>query len=125
VRKDRASLFRRGVVPGNCSEAFFTHRGILRSKCFRVNHFVNENIGALREMNEILRVSRVAGKHYGVSCKVDAVAQRWLDLTVVDCKRRHFDPGIVIHDALLDVLRLNVYAARRQFVVFLAIWISN
>src|SRR6185437_14365173 len=81
---------------------------------------MDQNIGALRKTNEILRVSRVARKHYGVSGKIDAIAKRWLNWTVVNRKRCNLDPGTVVYDALLDVLRPNIYAERRQFVVLLA-----
>lgn len=52
---------------------------------------MNQQIDILREPDEILGVSGVSGKHYGMSSKVDAVAQRRFDDTMINQERRYLD----------------------------------
>src|SRR6476661_4734981 len=102
--EDSTCLLGCGVVPDDGLEPFRTNERILRPKCVWVDDFVNQNIGPLGKMNQILREAGVAREHHGMAAEVDAVAQSRLDPAMVYCKRGYLDPSVVIDDTLLDVL---------------------
>jgi len=106
LREDGFRHFRVGREPG-------PHR-------LRVQHFVDEDVNALREPDEVLGHAGVSRQHNGTAAVVDSVTERGCDGAMINQERGHLNTLSVINDALPDVIAHHLDAVAGGFFVNVA-----
>ena len=81
---------------------------------------MNQYIGSLRELDQVLAVPSVAREHHRVPRVIDAVAERWFDRRVVHREGRDFQIAILIDHTLLNILGHDHRALRGKFLIYVA-----
>src|SRR4029450_2703916 len=103
----------------NANDALGGHRRNAQAlEGLRRKHFVNQHVHSLSVPNEILRYTRITRYHDGVSGIVNAIAERWLDVTMIHLKRCDLHAALFIDDALTNIPRGDHDPRRRPALVF-------
>src|SRR5713101_57661 len=81
---------------------------------------MNQYICAVSELDQILGVPGISGEHYGMPGVVDAIAQGWLDRSVIDGERGDLQIADLVHHTLFNILSHDNHALSRKFFIHVA-----
>src|SRR6266849_809607 len=118
--KNRSRLVRCGVMIDDSLLLFRSVDIVSGAISLRIQYLVNQYIRSLSELDQILGIPGISGKHYGVPGIVDAVAQGWLDRRVIDGEGRHLQITVLVNDSLLDIFSRDHYALRGKLFINVA-----
>ena len=107
------------VVSNNRLHALSRHGGVVCSKRVGIDHFVNQEIYALRVPYQVLGVSSISREHCGMSSEVNSVSKGRFHYPVIDKERGDLYAVAVVDDGLADVVSDHCYSLARQSVIYL------
>ncbi len=92
----------------------------LRPKRFRIDHFMDQDIGTLREVNEIFRITCISRKDDRVSAKINTVSQRRLDHAMINRKRGHLHAIAFVNNTFADIFGHNLHGRAGKLFIHVA-----
>src|SRR5271166_3386233 len=84
---------------------------------FGIKHFMNQHSGPLRKPYQVLRITSVAGKHDRMPSIVNPVSKRRFEQAMIYFEGSYFKVSVLINNAFLNVLRLDLQSLRRQVLI--------
>src|SRR6478752_3569573 len=94
-------------------------RGLL-AKRFRIDHFVDHDIRALGEADEVFGVAGISRKNDRAPSEIDTIPQSRLDHAMVDYKRSYFYAVALVDHIFADILGHNLHCRAGKFLIHVA-----